>query len=94
MAPASKAKGLTLKDIVEHSKLNSGGTLTTILQNLKESGLISSCVDLNSKKKKTIYRLSEYYTAFLLRFILKKNIRKKKLGYIPQTIPPPEPGKV
>ena len=73
---SSKTKGLTRKEITEQSKLGSGGTLTTVLRDLEESGFISSYVALDSKKKNTIYRLSDYYTAFFLRFI----VNKKHLG--------------
>lgn len=66
---STKNLGLTRREIVNQSQLASGGTLTTVLRNLEESGFIKSYVSLDPIKKNTIYRLTDYYTAFYFRFL-------------------------
>lgn len=68
---SKKSAGFTRQEIIEKSKLNSGGTLTKILEELEESGFISSYIGLDQKKKNTIYRLSDFYTYFYFRFLFK-----------------------
>ena len=48
---ATKSSGMSRKELVEKGQLNSGGTLTTVLRNLEESGFISSYRALDGKKK-------------------------------------------
>lgn len=69
---SKKAAGFSRQEIIEKSKLQSGGTLTKILNELEESGFISSYTSIEHKKKNTIYRLSDYYTNFYFRFLNKK----------------------
>ena len=66
---SSKNEGLQRKDIIKQAGINSGGTLTKVLTNLEESGFICSYTSFDNKQKNTIYRLSDYYTAFYFRFI-------------------------
>lgn len=66
---SQKTQGFQRVELTEQSGLNSGGTLTRVLHDLEESGFISSYNDLYHKQKNTIYRLSDYYTAFYFRFI-------------------------
>ena len=66
---ATKSSGMSRKELVEKGQLNSGGTLTTVLRNLEESGFISSYRALDGKKKNLLYRLTDYYTAFYFKYI-------------------------
>lgn len=66
---STKTYGLQRSDIVRLSKISSGGTLTKVLADLEESGFIASFVALDNKNKHTIYRLTDYYTAFYFNFI-------------------------
>ena len=68
-ALASKTKGLLRSEIVQRSGISSGGTLTRVLANLEESGFITAYVALDNKKRNTLYRLSDYYTAFYFKFL-------------------------
>lgn len=68
-ALAGKTKGLTRKEIISKTKLPSGGTLTKILDELEESGFISSYAPFSNKKKETIYRIADFYSAFYHRFL-------------------------
>ena len=66
---ASKNEGLQRSQIVKQSGISSGGTLTKVLTDLEESGFICAYTSLDNKQKNTLYRLSDYYTAFYFRFI-------------------------
>ncbi|MBK8566824.1 MAG: ATP-binding protein [Saprospiraceae bacterium] len=66
---ATKNEGLQRSDIIRLSGIPSGGTLTKVLADLEESGFITSYFSLDNKQKNTIYRLSDYYTAFYFRFL-------------------------
>lgn len=66
---ASTWKGLNRTQIVEKTKLKDGGGLTTLLQELEQSGFITSYVPFNKKKKNTLFRLTDNYSLFYLKFI-------------------------
>jgi AAA+ ATPase superfamily predicted ATPase len=66
---AGKPKGLTREEIVKLSGIKDGGALTTILRELEESGFISKSVPFGKKVRDSIYRLSDPYTLFYLKFI-------------------------
>jgi len=66
---SSKNEGLQRREIIKLSGISSGGTLTKVLADLEESGFICSYTSLDNKRKNTLYRLSDYYTAFYFRFI-------------------------
>jgi uncharacterized protein len=71
---AGKPKGLVRDDIVKFSRINDGGTLTTILRELEESGFISKSVPFGKKIRDSIYRLSDPYSLFYLKFIKDKKL--------------------
>ena len=64
-----KTYGIARNEIIQNSKLQSGGTLSKVLMDLEESGFITSYSSLNGKHKNIIYRLSDYFTAFYFRFL-------------------------
>ena len=66
---SSKNEGLQRSQIIKQSGISSGGTLTKVLTDLEESGFICSYTSFDNKQKNTLYRLSDYYTAFYFRFI-------------------------
>lgn len=66
---AGKPKGLVRDDIVKLSRINDGGTLTTILRELEESGFISKSAPFGKKIRDSIYRLSDHYSLFYLKFV-------------------------
>ncbi|MBK8565768.1 MAG: ATP-binding protein [Saprospiraceae bacterium] len=66
---ATKTEGLQRNDIIRLSGIPSGGTLTKVLADLEESGFITAYHPFDGKQKNTVYRLSDYYTAFYFRFI-------------------------
>ena len=68
-ALASSHQGLSRNKILEKTKLSDGGNITRILEELNESGFISSHYPFGKKKKNMIYRLSDEYSLFYLQFI-------------------------
>ena len=68
-ALAAKPSGLTRNEIIKTCSLSSGGGTTTILDELTECGFIMNYVPFNNQVKQTIYRLTDEYSLFYLKFI-------------------------
>lgn len=66
---AARPKGLKREEIVKHSGIKDGGTLTTVLRELEESGFIGKSTPFGKKIRDSIYRLSDQYSLFYLKFI-------------------------
>lgn len=71
-ALGAQRKGLTRTEIVTATKLTSGGYLSGILHELEESGFIASYLPLNKKTKDAVFRLTDEYSLFYLKFIEKR----------------------
>lgn len=70
---ASKLQGLTRSEIVDGIKIiNSGGAITQVLEELCESGFVDKIEPFNKIVKGTVFRLTDEFTAFYLRFIEKQ----------------------
>ena len=82
----SKKQGLNRKDIIEKTRLGSGGTLTTVLNELEESGFIELVVPYGMNKTKALYKLVDNFTIFHLKFMKNKPPKSgSKWGNIVQT---------
>ena len=68
-ALANNREGLTRNQIVEKTKITSGGTLTKVLSELEESDFTLKFIPFDKKEKNAVYRLSDEYTLFYLKFI-------------------------
>lgn len=62
-------KGLTRNQISEKSKIPTGGMLSQTLEELEESGFIEKYVAFGNIKKDALYRISDEYSLFYLKFI-------------------------
>ncbi len=71
-ALAAKWKGLTRKEVLAAIKLPDGGTVTKYLSELEQSGFITSYLPFGKSKKDKLFRLTDEYSLFFLRFIEKK----------------------
>jgi len=69
IALSTSWKGLGRGEILLKTKLNDGGGITLMLQELEQSGFISSYIPFGKKKKDTLYRLTDFYSLFYLQFI-------------------------
>jgi len=68
-ALAAKPAGLTRKQIIAACSLSTGGTTTLLLQELTESGFISAYLPFEKNTRDSIYKLSDEYSRFYLKFI-------------------------
>jgi uncharacterized protein len=68
-ALAQKKQGMTRNQVAEISKMENGGGLTKILEDLNFSGFISEMLPFGKKKKDKLYRLTDEYSLFYLQFI-------------------------
>ena len=66
---ANSHQGLTRKKIIELGKLSEGGNTSRLLEELEQSGFISSYFPFGKKKKDKLYRLTDEYSLFYLRFM-------------------------
>lgn len=64
-------KGLTREEILIETKLQSGGALSTILNELETSGFIQTTLPFGKQQRETLYRLLDAYSLFYLHFIEK-----------------------
>jgi len=68
-ALAAKGKGLTRNEIIAECGFTSGGTTSNILEELEESGFITPHIPFQKNSNESIYKLSDEYSLFYLKFI-------------------------
>jgi len=68
-ALAARNSGLSRKEIIKLSGIPNGGGLSKTLDELKHSDFISEYVPFGKKKRETLYRLTDEYSLFYLKFI-------------------------
>jgi AAA+ ATPase superfamily predicted ATPase len=68
---ASSNKGLTRNDLIDKSNILSGGDFSSRLEELIESGFVTEYPYYQNKKQLTLFRLSDEYSKFYLKFIEK-----------------------
>ena len=62
-------QGLSRPDIIKIGQLSEGGNTSTVLEELEQSSFITSYYPFDKRKKEMIYRLTDEYSLFFLRFI-------------------------
>ncbi len=68
-ALAAKPSGLTRKEIIAECGLSTGGTATLLIEELSESGFIAAYLPFEKNTRDSIYKLSDEYSRFYLKFI-------------------------
>ena len=68
-ALAKKRMGLTRGELARMTKIASGGTLTNVLAELRQSGFIIEVPALFKRRKESLFRLVDEYTLFYLSWI-------------------------
>ena len=63
-------------EIADAVNLKSGGTLSKLLGNLKESGIIREYPRYGKQRVETVYQLKDFFSLFYLRFIMGKQPQK------------------
>lgn len=80
-ALAKKHKGLTRGEILSLAKISDGGTFSSVLNELELSGFISSLTPFQKTKKDTLYRLTDEFSLFYIKFMFrKKNVNWNQLA--------------
>lgn len=62
-------KGMTRQELIDACGFTSGGRTTSTLQELEQSGFIQSAIPYNKASKEAIYRLTDEYSLFYLKFM-------------------------
>ncbi len=68
-ALAEKAIGMTRTDLLAAAGLESGGGVSSVLNELEESGFISSYIPFGKRVSNSLYRLTDEYSLFYFRFV-------------------------
>ncbi len=76
-ALAIKAKGLLRGEIADISGLSNGGGLSRLLEELEESGFITTYVPFGRTSRSTLYQLSDFYSLFYLKFLFRQSKQGK-----------------
>ena len=77
-ALADKLSGLSRNEIIDICGFKSGGTVTKVLEELLESGFISEFIPFNKNTKDAIFKLTDEYSLFYLKFM--ENNKSKGTG--------------
>ena len=77
-ALAAKHYGITRSEITQNTKFTNGGGLTKIIDELIHSGFITEHQPLGKVKRDIVYRLSDEYSLFYLKFI--ENLKREGNG--------------
>lgn len=84
LALASKNKGMSRAELLEATGFSDGGSFTQLLSALEQSDFISANAPFNKVKKETLYRLTDEYSLFYIRFMRnKKNVNWLQLSALP-----------
>lgn len=68
-ALAKNGAGLTRQEIIALTKFSSGGGISRLLKELEESGFITSYIPFKKTVNESIYKLSDEYSSFYLKFV-------------------------
>lgn len=71
----NKKMGLSRKEIIQKTKLKSGGSLSISLNELEESGFIEKVIPYQKNKTKVLYKLTDNFTIFYLKFMKNHTVR-------------------
>jgi uncharacterized protein len=73
---AKKNKGLTRSEIVQATSMNTGGTITKILEDLELSDFIRVYTPFGKEKRESLYQLTDAYSLFYHNFLTTKKLEK------------------
>lgn len=68
-ALAQSRQGLNRPTIIKTAQISEGGNSSKVLEELEQSGFITSYYPFDKRKKDMLYRLTDEYSLFYLRFI-------------------------
>lgn len=73
---SSKFYGLTRTEIINATGIEGGGTLTKIINNLEQSGIVREYPRYGGKRVEIVYQLKDFFTLFYLHFLAHKSTTK------------------
>jgi uncharacterized protein len=76
---AGKWRGMTRQELIAQSKFSDGGGLNKILEELEASSFIMQMPSFQKKTKDFVYRLTDEYSLFYLKFIEGKTLLGKNI---------------
>jgi AAA+ ATPase superfamily predicted ATPase len=68
-ALAAKPSGLSRNALIDASELHTGGTASNLLDELSAAGFITAYIPLGKKRKDSIYKLTDEFSLFYLKFM-------------------------
>jgi len=77
-ALAKNSSGLTRNEIIDEASLTSGGRITELLEELIESGFVTTWLPYDKKSKDSIYKLADEFSHFYIKFM--ENSRSQGTG--------------
>lgn len=66
---AKKGKGMSRAEVIDACGLTTGGTTTRLFEELEQSGFITQYIPFDKTSRDGIYKLSDEYSLFYLKFI-------------------------
>lgn len=72
-----KKSGMTRQEILEKIRVSSGGSITTALDELEQSGFINAYYPYGKKIRDKVWRLTDEYSLFYLQFIEDKLLQRE-----------------
>ncbi len=80
-ALATKNKGLTRKEILNATKLNSGGGFSKMLDELTACSFVKIVYPINKTKDDFLYRLVDEYSIFYYKFLVNKKVNSSWMQF-------------
>lgn len=74
-ALGSQFYGMTQTEICAATGLKPGGTLSKLLENLRESGITREYPRYGKERAEKVYQLKDFFSLFYLRFVHKKQVK-------------------
>ena len=74
-AIGSKFYGMTQAELSKETGIKTGGSLTKLLDNLKESGITREYPRYGKDRVETVYQLKDFFSLFYLRFVQGKQVK-------------------
>lgn len=81
-ALGSKFYGMTLSEISRAIGMKQGGTLSNLIGNLLESGIVREYPRYGKQRVETVYQLIDFFSLFYLRFADTKQVKRGKWNSI------------
>ncbi len=75
-AIGSKFYGMTQAELSKATGIKTGGSLTKLLDNLKESGITREYPRYGKERVETVYQLKDFFSLFYLRFVQSKQVKQ------------------